>query len=228
MHDAERWLPIAGYEGRYEVSDHGRVRSLDRWTHHKNGTRQFIRGVMMALSPHHPDTPYPKVGLCKSGKQTSAAVHRLVLEAFVGPCPPGMEACHKDGDHTNSSLDNLRWDTHRENWRDSVRHGTAFTQSRIERCIRGHLMDEENTYVQVCKGRTKHVCRACSRDRRAAKLDRPVYSYVDGTHCRNGHEYTPETLRMTDKGRTCLVCRQASRDRERMKARQLRRHAQSA
>lgn len=52
-------------------------------------------------------------------------VHRLVLEAFVGPCPFGMEGCHNDGDPTNNNLVNLRWDTHKNNEKDKIKHGTS-------------------------------------------------------------------------------------------------------
>lgn len=51
-------------------------------------------------------------------------VHRLVLEAFVGPCPPGLEACHNDGNPKNNALSNLRWDTHQSNIDDKEKHGT--------------------------------------------------------------------------------------------------------
>lgn len=51
-------------------------------------------------------------------------VHRLVLEVFVGPCPPGMECRHLDGNPANNNLDNLKWGTHIENSQDSIRHGT--------------------------------------------------------------------------------------------------------
>ncbi len=50
-------------------------------------------------------------------------VHRLVLEAFVGPCPPGLECCHEDGNSANNATTNLRWDTHQSNVADMVRHG---------------------------------------------------------------------------------------------------------
>ena len=53
------------------------------------------------------------------------SVHVLVLTVFIGPCPEGMEGCHEDGDFTNNRVDNLRWDTHQENQRDMVRHGTT-------------------------------------------------------------------------------------------------------
>lgn len=80
--------------------------------------------------------PWRKVSPCGSGSrmllnlinelgQKTFPVHRLVLFAFVGPCPEGMEACHNDGDYSNNTLVNLRWDTHQGNERDKCRHGTS-------------------------------------------------------------------------------------------------------
>ncbi len=65
------------------------------------------------------------VNLSKNNKAKTYKVHTLVLNAFVGPCPEGMECCHNDGDFTNNYVDNLRWDTHQENQRDMVKHGTT-------------------------------------------------------------------------------------------------------
>jgi hypothetical protein len=58
------------------------------------------------------------------GRSQTTAVHRIVLEAFVGPCPEGMECCHNDGNPRNNNVTNLRWDTRSANQMDSVRHGT--------------------------------------------------------------------------------------------------------
>lgn len=51
-------------------------------------------------------------------------IHTLVLEAFISPCPPGLECCHKDSNPTNNAIDNLRWGTHASNVQDSIQHGT--------------------------------------------------------------------------------------------------------
>jgi hypothetical protein len=68
----------------------------------------------------------------RSGRSIFLPVHRLVLEAFVGPCPIGMECCHNDGDPTNNRLENLRWDTHRANGRDASLHGVLTGKCRGE------------------------------------------------------------------------------------------------
>jgi hypothetical protein len=59
-----------------------------------------------------------------------ALVHRLVLEAFVGPCPEGMEGCHNDGNRLNNDLSNLRWGTRSDNRDDARKHGTMSLGSR--------------------------------------------------------------------------------------------------
>lgn len=114
----ERWLPVRGYEGVYEVSDLGRVRSVNRVDTY--GRRR--RGKVLK-----PAGQYPMVVLSCGGETTTRTVHSMVLEAFVGPCPAGMEGCHEDGDPWNCVLSNLRWDTRKANAADMLRHGRAKT-----------------------------------------------------------------------------------------------------
>ena len=64
------------------------------------------------------------VGLCREGVNEVKLVHRLVLEAFVGPCPDKKECCHNNGNSLDNRLTNLRWDTRRANCLDSALHGT--------------------------------------------------------------------------------------------------------
>lgn len=118
----ERWLPIPGFAG-YEVSDMGRVRSIDRTiTSRRIGgaITLFRRGRLLSLKTHK-RTGY--VGVEIAGRDT--LVHRLVLAAFVGPCPSGRESAHGDGVRSNNQLSNLRYATRAENAADRVRHGTA-------------------------------------------------------------------------------------------------------
>lgn len=65
-----------------------------------------------------------RVGLYRRGKQVWRYIHRLVLESFAGSCPLGHETCHNNNDPTDNRVENLRWDTHLENFKDSVRAGT--------------------------------------------------------------------------------------------------------
>lgn len=88
-------------------------------------------------------------------------VSQLVLKAFVGPRPRGMEGCHNDGNASNNYLSNLRWDTHHENMRDVERHGRNFYRNRTH-CPRGHALALPNLVASRVKkgGRS---CLACDR-----------------------------------------------------------------
>lgn len=74
---------------------------------------------------HKSRYPVVSVSMPGWGRARNFFVHRLVLEAFVGPCPEGMECCHGDGNPANNSLSNLRWDTGSANQADRRKHGTA-------------------------------------------------------------------------------------------------------
>ena len=112
----EEWRPIRGYEGRYEISSHGRVKSLCR--------PGKLKEAMRKQQPLKDG--YKRVSLCKGGVCVHKRVHRLVLEAFVGPCPEGMVACHIDTVTSNNRLDNLMWDTHKSNTADIIRRGKFY------------------------------------------------------------------------------------------------------
>lgn len=118
----EVWRPVVGFEGLYEVSDHGRVRSVERFVRGKAGVRSPRVSRVLALSAN--THGYLHVSLSRENKRRTAYVHGLVLQAFVGPRPEGLEACHQDGDKTNNAIGNLRWDTRSQNALDRVRHGT--------------------------------------------------------------------------------------------------------
>jgi hypothetical protein len=126
----EEWRPVHGFPG-YEVSNMGKVRSYLR------GAVNKMRPIPHLLTPHKRShgIPYLKVSLTHNRRCYSLAVHRLVLQGFVGPCPPGMVACHNDGVPTNNRLDNLRWDTPRSNVIDDARrHGVCSAGLQGEAC----------------------------------------------------------------------------------------------
>lgn len=160
--DTERWLPVVGYEGYYEVSDLGRVRSLPRVTNGSFGGTRRLPGRVLRPGIN-PKTGRRIVALHRDGAGRSHKVYPLVLAAFVGPRPPGMEACHNDGDHTNDRLSNLRWDTSSRNTYDSVRHGTH-NHARKTHCLRSHLLVEPNL-VPSKLVRGQRQCFACHKAR---------------------------------------------------------------
>lgn len=113
------WRAIPGYEGRYEVSSEGEVRSLRNT---RGGTRAIPRVLALRPTRHRTQTYY-NVTLWNSGKPRCFGVHTLVLLAHVGPRPAGMQAAHWDGAGSNNALSNLRWATPTENMADQIRHG---------------------------------------------------------------------------------------------------------
>lgn len=120
----EEWRPAPGWEGLYEVSDLGRVRSLPRviTVRRKDGDRpKPISGRIMKQRLH---SGYPVVKLRDAPRAEKVLIHRLVCEAWHGPCPEGLECAHNDGDRTNNRPENLRWTTHLNNMRDKFKHGT--------------------------------------------------------------------------------------------------------
>jgi hypothetical protein len=119
---SEEWRPVPSHEGSYEVSDHGRVRSLDRIiaraaSASRSATTVARRGRL--LIPGRRSSEYVAVGLGRTG---SHYVHSLVLCAFVGPRPPEAEARHLNGDPTDNRLSNLEWASRSVNSQDKKWH----------------------------------------------------------------------------------------------------------
>lgn len=115
-----QYKPIPEYSG-YEVSNNGAVWSY--WTKGKGGT-SIIGRVRKWIKPFTNKDGHKTVTLRREGIGKTFYIHHLVLNAFVGLCPNGMECCHDDGDPGNNNDWNLRWDTHVNNERDKIRHGT--------------------------------------------------------------------------------------------------------
>jgi hypothetical protein len=155
----EEWKSVPGYEGQYEVSDLGKVRSLDRSVVNKDGIRRRVPGVM--LKPGKNALGYFHVALCKDGVPRSWKVHQLVALAFIGPRPEGMDTCHTNDIRTDNRAVNLRYDTHSENARDHVRAGNHYETKRTH-CPRKHVLAEPNLRsAQWAKG--LRACLACHR-----------------------------------------------------------------
>lgn len=166
----ERWLPVVGFPD-YRVSDQGRVWSNCRMIFRSDGARRLVGGNMIKV---HLDTGgYSQVCLPRNGRQAPCRVHIMVLEAFVGPCPQGHEACHEDGDRSNARLSNLRWDTRGANMLDRVRHGNHHMAVRTH-CNYGHEYTPENTARRKSNG--SRVCIECRRAgvRRSRAAGRPA------------------------------------------------------
>lgn len=143
----EAWKPVPGWEDLYAVGSYGQVMSF-----HRDPPRLLRPG-------RRKDDGYSNVVLCADGTQTTRTVHSLVLEAFAGPRPTGMECRHLDGDPANNRWapgeteeevrangGNLMYGTGRQNNLDQVAHGTHNKASRDE-CTQSHEYTPQNTIL---------------------------------------------------------------------------------
>lgn len=138
--------PIPSFPG-YRVSKLGEVQSC--WS--RRGRLSLMPDAWHSLKQIN-RLGYLTVNLAEGGKKSDRRLHRLVLEAFVGPCLPGMVACHNDGDRSNSDLANLRWGTPKANSDDMLRHGTRATGAR---CRATKLSEGE--VIEIRRLRTEGV-----------------------------------------------------------------------
>lgn len=151
---SERWLPVVGYEGLYEVSDIGRVRSIERSCGSKNGGTRTVPKKLLKGSPWG---PYLCVTLYRDGERLRQNIQWLVVLAFIGPkLNPDWEVCHDDGKHHNNCLSNLRYDTRAGNFADKVRHGT---HQRGERHGNAKLTDEQALTILGDPRRPQEIAR---------------------------------------------------------------------
>lgn len=195
------WRSVLGFEGLYEISDDGQVRSA--------------RGRLRKPVENRPNG-YLTVQLRRDLRTHKRYIHRLVLEAFVGPCPPGMECCHRDGDIGNNSVPNLYWGTRKQNIEDMLRHGTHYW-ARRSHCKNGHRYTLENFYISKTNG--QRVCRVCHRES-GLKARRRNGAIARGTqtHCINGHAFDAQNTFVDKHGhRFCRTCRRESSRRQRAK-----------
>lgn len=157
------WRAVPGYEGLYEVSDDGQVRSLPRF--------HVRRERILALTSK--SAGYPHVRLCRTkASQISFKVHVLVARAFIGLPSPGQEIRHLNGDRMDNRLDNLCYGTRAENVQDAVRHGTQWKVA-LTHCPHGHPYDDTNTgYARGHKDNFKRVCLTCQVEWRKRKVAR--------------------------------------------------------
>lgn len=153
----EEWRPIVNFEGLYEVSNQGRVRSLPR----KARDGRVFLGRDKVLTKDADGRV--RVSLSRDGKPYSMRVHRLVALAFLGEPEPGQEVCHNDGVASNNRVENLRWDTRKSNLKDSLKHG-AWRNQNVDKeiCVRGHPLEGNNRRNQE---ETHRSCKACNRAR---------------------------------------------------------------
>ena len=119
----EIWKDIPGYEGKYQVSNLGNVKSLSRTIYSSNQSESFTFQTKERLLHPGKHDKGGHLSVVLNGPRKTCLIHQLVLAAFEGPAPPGMVVCHNDGNACNNRLENLRYDTQTENVLDVLHSG---------------------------------------------------------------------------------------------------------
>jgi hypothetical protein len=117
----EIWKNVVNLEDYYEVSNLGNVRSKTREGRTNFGLRTYGGNLLRKINHNN---GYCVVNLTTKDSRKQCLVHILVIEAFIGKKPDGMECCHNNGNRKDNRLENLRWDTRKNNHADKLLHGT--------------------------------------------------------------------------------------------------------
>lgn len=164
----EVWKDIVGYEGYYQISNYGKVKSCERYVNKSNGGKKYVGERIMKL--FHCPGGYPEVLLTKNSKAKPKLIHRLVAEAFIDNPNNYPEVNHKDEDKDNNCVENLEWCTSKYNANYGTRNekmSMAFRKPIIQKDIHGNVIkrwdsikqmhDESgmdmSSVISVCKGR---------------------------------------------------------------------------
>lgn len=123
----EIWKDVPGYEGYYQASTLGRIRSVDREVTYLSGKNKvprtdFHSSIIKSTRPRKDG--YHQVNLSKDSKKVYPMVHQLVAETFLGPRPENFDTCHNNGIRDDNRIMNLRYDTRKNNFEDTKIHGT--------------------------------------------------------------------------------------------------------
>jgi len=107
----EQWRDVVGYEGWYQVSDLGKVRSVDRVVRGARGEPKTLTGKVLKPAANSA-SDHLGVALCKEGNQRTVCIHQLVMAAWIGPRPKGLEVLHGPNGVEDNSVGNLSYGTH--------------------------------------------------------------------------------------------------------------------
>lgn len=159
----EEWRPVVGWEGLYEVSSEGRVRSLDRNTPNAiTGGTNRIKGRVLVGRINRGG--YRQFTFCVKQQNTTVRAHQMVARAFI-PNPDNHPlVLHGPGGKLDNSVGNLRWGTQSDNMLDKRRDGTDHGLNKTH-CPQGHEYTVENTRMDAGARKCRECIRVRSRER---------------------------------------------------------------
>lgn len=172
----EEWRDIEGYEGFYQVSDFGNVKSLERiwYSTDKKGNKKKCSNKEMILKPANNGNGYLVVNLSYRQKTKMFLVHRLVAKAFIKNPENKAQVNHIDENKSNNNVKNLEWVTPREN----LLHGTRSKRSSVTKCYVIEQYDLEGNFLKEWLGarviekelgiKNQHICRCCNGKQRTS------------------------------------------------------------
>jgi hypothetical protein len=153
----EEWSPVPEFESFYIVSNLGKVASLDRQIHYKNGRVSFYKGKTLKGSPDR--SGYPRVLLMRNCSRKYIQIHRLVANVFIPNENNLPMVCHRNGIKTDNSVSNLYWGTSQDNNQDTVMHGNNVNSQKTQ-CPKKHPYSGDNLVVIAGYRR----CKECRKD----------------------------------------------------------------
>lgn len=155
----EIWKNIKNYEGYYQASNLGRIRSIDRIINEKNGKKRMQKGRLLKFSINKKG--YFVSAFSKNGNVKSIRVHRIIAETFIMNNKPNLEVNHIDENKLNNEVGNLEWITHIDN----IRHGSGIKRSSISRIGKANSWGEktgtsklsEKMVINIFKDKRKYL-----------------------------------------------------------------------
>jgi hypothetical protein len=149
----EFWKDIEGFEGRYQISDSGEVKSLGRFVNGKNGSKRWIKETI--LKPCYDGNGYLQSSLRIDGKFMANKTHRIVAQTFI-PNPDNLpQINHKNGNKEDCSVENLEWCTGEYNLKHAIE--TGLTDNVGIKNAAAKLTDSDVIKIKELKGKITHA-----------------------------------------------------------------------
>lgn len=174
----EIWKDIKGYEGLYQVSNLGRVKSLKRYVNHSGNSKRIV--YERILKPVVDNTKYYVVSLWKNNIHNRVHIHRLVIEAFIPNLDNKPFVNHIDGNKLNNCIDNLEWCTPKENNIHAYKMELNNSKRKVNQYdLKGNFIKTWNSIKEANEYyKTTHISECCNRNAKRKKSKGFLWEYA--------------------------------------------------